>query len=472
MIQNYDSNGLVFALHPTAVNEDFSSESYQQAILNILNAQKFHCIPLVNRQIIRDNTNNLKDRAVYKTGGGEVTHIARKPRYTGEQPLEFIPISDITHVENELDLIEGVIQLFSHQENKVCNFIISVGGTPKSPTALFTLRELLLDKTRNELFLRMAKKGIESSDKGLTKCSYLIYTQLTELDQNQNWDEVKNVTSKIISELEKIPKSIAHHNSRKSDLIDSGDFADLKVKDIMTSAACGVEINTENKVLNLAIRILCMANDFDRLVVYYNAKLNPEKVIVKSKQTPAKSITAKTEDSIRSVIKQSNENRSKDFYAIVEPDHNIITGEGPMVWPGFLTIKELRSAKALLSYAATCGMIEFQMIKYMQAHGIQEIPMRFPNRQPKPKPIQEATVGQIVRFLRESKAPGQSFNEIFDVFKNQITIDKLGDFVDIRNGIIHESLIACFGKEIGPEKISIQNLQLIYKIAECLKVYD
>ena len=140
-----------------------------------------------------------------------------------------------------------------------------------------------------------------------------------------------------------------------------------------------------------------------------------------------------------------------------------------MTWPGILTIKELRSAKALLSYAATCGMIELQMVKYMAAHGIDQIRVRR-GKEFVDKPIEKATMGEIVGFLRPNN--GQDLYAVFDVFKNQITIDELGDFVDIRNEIIHESLVACFGKRINPEKINIRNLKIIYKIAECLKIYN
>tara|TARA_B100001250_G_scaffold43054_1_gene33968 strand:+ start:3281 stop:4669 length:1389 start_codon:yes stop_codon:yes gene_type:complete len=462
MIQNYDTNGLVFALRPEWVGLDFDSETYKKAILNILDAQKFDCIPLVDKPVIRENTNNLMDRAVYKKGQGRITHIARKARYQNEEPLMFIPINEITHIESDVDLIDAVIELFSFKNDEVCNFIISIGGTPELPVALFTFRELLLEKTRNELFLRMAKSGIGNEDSNLTTISYLIYTELSEINEKQDWDEVKKALDKVIPELKKVPKSINNHNIRKSGLIDSGDFSNLKVKDIMTNAACGLEVNVEEKFWKDARTLLCKANDFDRLVVYNNGKLNPKMVIAKNGKL-TDSITAKTEDSVRSVIKRFNKTKSKDIYAIIEPNDKIITGEGPMVWPGFLTIQELRSPKALLSYAATCGMIEFRMKKYMKAHGIDKIPVR-----KRVEVIEKATVGQIVGFLRN----GNYFNEIFDVFRNQITIDELGNFVDIRNNIVHESLIACFGHKINPEKISILNLQLVYKIAECLKIFD
>ena len=159
MIQNYDTNGLVFLLNfeKSSTNDE---QVYKRAVLNILNAQKFSCIPLVDGPRIRSNTNNLTDRATYEEGG-KVTHIARKGIYEGEEEIEIIPISKIKHVQGDCDLIEGLLLLFEEREDGICDFIITVGGTSEYPIAMFTLNELKNSSTKEHLFRRVAYYGAD-----------------------------------------------------------------------------------------------------------------------------------------------------------------------------------------------------------------------------------------------------------------------------------------------------------------------
>ena len=140
MIQNYDTNGLVFALNYDR-SKASDEEIYGKSVLNILRAQNFRCIPLVDNPRIRENTNNLRDRAVYRDGG-KVTHIARRRIYNDENEIVIIPAEKIAHIQEDADLFEALILLFSPRKDEdICDFIVSVGGTKEHPIALFTLRE-------------------------------------------------------------------------------------------------------------------------------------------------------------------------------------------------------------------------------------------------------------------------------------------------------------------------------------------
>ena len=466
MIQNYDTNGLVFALNYDR-SKASDEEIYGKSVLNILRAQNFRCIPLVDNPRIRKNTNNLRDRAVYRDGG-KVTHIARRRIYNDENEIVIIPAEKIAHIQEDADLFEALILLFSPRKDEdICDFIVSVGGTKEHPIALFTLREALQESTRNVIFTRMAKQGIVTGDKTLTEYSYLVYNELDKLSQTDDRKQVNSILEKIRLEMAKVDHDIDERNTRISEQFDSGTFADLQVKDIMQMVACGIDIKDDKKVIDLAKRILCNANDFTRLAVYSNGKLDSNRILTVSKQDTSPSVSAETTLTVRELIKKIDPKlKSKDVYAIIEPDKNIITSEGEMVYPGFLTMQELRSPRALLSYAATCAMIEYQMIKVIKAHGINSFTV-----QDRTKDVKEATLGEIITFVTSPNSIGNRMYDIFHMFSGKVDPNDLRSLIPVRNEIVHNSLITCFGREYAPATINLNNLKLIYNIGECLKLY-
>ena len=192
MIQNYDTNGLVFLLNfeKSSTNDE---QMYKRAVLNILNAQKFSCIPLVDGPRIRSNTNNLTDRATYEEGG-KITHIARKGIYEGEEEIEIIPISEIKHVQGNCDLIEGLLLLFEEREDGICDFIITVGGTSEYPIAMFTLNELKNSSTKEHLFRRVAYYGADlGKAKGANFVDFAkaVYENLEEVITSKDKQDIK-----------------------------------------------------------------------------------------------------------------------------------------------------------------------------------------------------------------------------------------------------------------------------------------
>ena len=81
--------------------------------------------------------------------------------------------------------------MFSYQEGQKCNFVITVGGTPSQPDAIFTMRELLLEKTLRDVFFRMAHEGISSKDEDMAYLAYDLYENLETLRDESNWIKIQ-----------------------------------------------------------------------------------------------------------------------------------------------------------------------------------------------------------------------------------------------------------------------------------------
>ena len=223
MIQNYDTNGLVFLLNFEKSSTD--EQTYKRAVLNILNAQKFSCIPLVDGPRIRSNTNNLTDRATYEEGG-KVTHIARKGIYEGEEDIEIIPISKIRHAQGDCDLIEGLLLLFEEREDGICDFIITVGGTSEYPIAMFTLNELKNSSTKEHLFRRTAYHGAKLGKKGAEFVGFAknVYDNLEKIITIKDKQYLNKSREDLCRRFKEISHETDNYNFRKTSLIQSANF--------------------------------------------------------------------------------------------------------------------------------------------------------------------------------------------------------------------------------------------------------
>ena len=408
----------------------------------------------------------MKDRAIYQDGGGSLTHIVRKPKYDDEIGLQFIPVTELNHVDSETDLVDAITTLFAYEEGKKCNFVITVGGTPSHPEAIFTLRELLLDKTLRDLFFRMAHAGFSSSNKDMAYRAYDLYENLENITKESNWDNIKKVLAGIVSYLEMIPKSEDLRNQRSSDLNIDTKFSELRVRDIMTMAACGLETaHSKGKEdipdIKMAFNMVSEANDFSCLVAYENGVLNPKKMIVRGRKDSYKfklhSNVLESDDLVKDVI--CSMNSTDEFYATILPDKNIISGEGPMVWPGFLALKNLTSPSSLLTYAAICAMIESKLKKRARNCNIT---------------VEETdTLGNIIHKVSRYKEPKKlkqfKHPNAMKIFDGKVSKDELHKLIPVRNKIIHESLMKCYSRNLGKD-VSLKDVKLIYKIAEILEI--
>ena len=69
-VSDFDSNGLIFALSESESHE--KGEPYRLAVRNIMDAQGFDIMPLVDAPRIRTNVNDMTARAVYAKNGGKL----------------------------------------------------------------------------------------------------------------------------------------------------------------------------------------------------------------------------------------------------------------------------------------------------------------------------------------------------------------------------------------------------------------
>ena len=111
-------------------------------------------------------------------------------------------------------------------------------------------------------------------------------------------------------------------------------------------------------------------------------------------------------------------------------------------------------------------MIEYQMIKVIKAHGINSFTVK-----DRTKDVKEATLGEIITFVTSSNSIGNRMYDIFHMFSGKVGPNDLRSLIPVRNEIVHNSLITCFGRKYAPATINLNNLKLIYNIGECLKLY-
>ena len=93
---------------------------------------------------------------------------------------------------------------------------------------IFTMRELLLEKTLRDVFFRMAHKGISSNDKDMAYLAYDLYENLKTLRDDSNWIKIQETLPEIKNYLSKIPIEEETRNDRMSDFNVETNFSELK----------------------------------------------------------------------------------------------------------------------------------------------------------------------------------------------------------------------------------------------------
>ena len=477
MIQNYDTNGLIFALNPEAqfsngnsVGHDFNSETYIDAISNILNSQDFFCIPIVSGQIPRLNKNNLMDRPKYDNSNNhKVTHIARKKVLSHENEIVFIPVEEIVHLKNTDSMMHCLFKLLSHHgriEDGVSNFVVMIGGEEGLPEAIFTPVEIFNPSCKREIERRMAKAGIEISviDNFFEKCREIL---AQNGDDEVIWDchlplkmwEFGDDENKIMSNL-RLSSEI------KKDHWKGG----VRALDIMTPVACGITVSgfSLSKGEKLAAEILGEANDFDDLIVYdSNNKLVPKVIRIRDSKAlnPLETPIVKT-DTLTSTITRLMKN--KDML-IVEPNPKLIMGEGKMKWPGIITIEDVCSYEVIGFIGANMITMEGLFRRFLKNRQINQ----FHVGEKKPKPTDKASLGQMGRYIgSKEKLVNQLILYKTDSGRKEFkqNVKRTGEF---RNKIMHELMKVFIGIPIvKKENMKSGGRQMIKQINEYLLFHD
>ena len=409
-VRDIDSNGLIHILNQEAAEEE-NVDKYHKAVLNILNAQKFSCIPLVDNPRIRGNTNNLVDRAVYESGQGVVTHIARKGIYDDESELVIVDVNDIPLVNDDGDVMIGIEKFFS-RENDVdrCHFCLLVGKSKREPTALLTIYELKSNVIRDEIIKRLAIECYEQNDWPLLELGVQLEKNIgslankNDLDINKIQTQVSTI-SDLISRvpIEKNPQQVMRHTN----LYKHNEYSDVKIKDVMTVVSAGIFWDKNEPSSELAAKILSLGNDFSNLITYdetgilksiiLSVKSGKRKIKINEKVAQYVNVNNPIKDVYSKFQTSSNDN-----FLIIPANENLIFGEGIMKWPGLITDDNLKSRLALLHVGTMCVNIEVLFTRVAKKFGITNTFIKR-GESGYMKPIDECSLGQVLTELRRKK---------------------------------------------------------------------
>ena len=468
MIQNYDTNGLVFALNPEAkdIKKTEDDETYLAALDNIITAQQFFCIPLVSDELPRENKNNLFDRAIYKKDAkGRVTHIARKGVFDSENDIVIIPISKIEHLKNEDSLIEAVEKLFTKNTDGGYNLVITVGGQPDMPDALFSPFELKRGRTKREIERRLAMGGMKIES--INKFFEMVGDVISNNAKREDIDEIMSEFS--IDNDDKILASLRTTSQVKRDHYKGG----VRASDIMTHAACGIlsSVNYISPIEKLSAKMLAIANDFDDLILYENKSgtLTPIPKIVRVARSnttvdviPFSTFIMKTNSMASEIVKLIKKSGGKAL--IVEPNPELIFGEDRMIWPAIITQEDVCSYEVIGFIGAQMITLERFLGRFLKKREIKQIKTDMGT-----KDVMEASLGQLGTYIsRKNGLVNQLISnktkEGRAEFKNKIR--KITKF---RNKIMHNLLKTFIGISIDRD---IPYDDLINRIDMYLKFHD
>ena len=471
MIQNYDTNGLVFALNPEAeyIKKTEDDETYLAALDNIITAQQFFCIPLVSDELPRANKNNLFDRAIYKKDAkGRVTHIARKGVFDSENDIVIIPIYKIEHLKNEDSLIEAVEKLFTKNTDGGYNLVITVGGQPDMPDALFSPFELKRGRTKREIERRLAMGGMnfESINKFFKMVEDVISNDATREDV----DEIMSEFS--IDNDDKILASLRTTSQLKRDHYKGG----VRASDIMTHTACGILSSGSyiSPLEKLSAKMLAIANDFDDLILYENKSgtLTPIPKIVRVARSnttvdviPFNTFIMKTSSMASEIVKLIKKSGGKAL--IVEPNPELILGEGRMKWPAIITQQDVCSYEVIGFIGALMITLERFLGNFLIREKITKINI---DGRKNVHVLKQASLGQLGRYISKRSGLVDQLISVKSDAKRKEFKQKIDDVADFRNLIMHNLLKTFVGNPITSNDISFN--KLISNIEMYLNFHD
>ena len=483
LVSDFDSNGLIFLLNPKAVGYEEKIEQYFSAVANILDVQGFSCIPLVDAPRIRATTNDLRTRAVYEEGGGKVTHLLRRSMPWEDGPFVMFERKDVNHIHEERNVLEAVTSMFEGQPETYHPIMVTVGGTEDHPTAIFSLHELLSERTKLELYRQFSVYESVNANDQISLFINTFYRKLSrEIFDTLSFDQFENFVEKLTqlsrdalaSEVVQVLKPVQHRASPHEAGLNYGNF---RIEDIMQHACVGirwkhgVSLGDQPKENVLAKELLSKANDFTYLAVF-NEMNKLQNAIIKDTGQQSKEIRFVSASSFLETFFQHQSSKQKEIAAIVEPDPSILTAEGPMRWPAMITEQELRSKLAALNYFVLVSTIESKLKKLIHQHDLHRDWERRKNKnnnQSEIKWLNEATLGSILSVLKQKKNERKirSALGIDNVDKLRKSIKKIRD---LRNELAHGTMEVFFHDHKRMENISLNQIKALYEVKTMLSL--
>ena len=350
-VSDFDSNGLIFALSESSSTE--SSEVYRSAVRNIMDAQGFDIMPLVDAPRIRTNVNDMTARAAYGKKGGKITHLAQR----SGAGVELFPEDQILTVNEKDTIFDALERVCMHcLERPETPFVFIVVDSSDNPTALFSLRELMSDRINNALLTTyLGFSGIVEgnvNEKAEKIHSLMVMFQSLRDQHEVFWSksgvetrdstELVGMYASVVNQLRSLPIRQVTSPRRRESPPRTKD-ADTHLIDVMRHGAAGIIWHEDNPAsTNLACKILCEANGFDYLTVYDSpGLLNLTYVIDKNGNRHRLTKGYKDFDDL---VFDGLESLFMDKLPVfIRPSSQINTGEGTLVWPSILSFEEVKN---------------------------------------------------------------------------------------------------------------------------------
>ena len=454
-VKEYDSNGLIFALDQDQIPDSWRGGVYIEAVRNILQSQGFSCIPLVEAPRIRQNTNDLTSRPRYQPNGGKVTGYVRLGfKSLNEEEIEFFSPEQVPHISEEASLAQAVRLLFK-LENGRFPMMVAVGGTREHPVAIFSEQQLLEPRTKAELYRQLSwfsqtKEGQKID--GIDGFPSNFYLKISEQPYLKNDELMHKFSEKLDEVFSKLVESKPWENLpsvyvRSSPKNYEQKFGSLVVGDVMQHACVGIQwqcglkrIKDQPLSNRCAKKLLCDANDFTHLAVYDEQRKLLPNVIGANWDKEREATIVNSHDLLEEVV-SSELVVDGNFLAIVRPNHEIITGEGEMTWPGITTKQELLSHVSLLNAFAISSVIELKLkkeIKSLNLHTTIENRMREQKDRNDWEWLKDGTLGTVINVIR--KLDESKFRGVFKEYQKEKTLNELKSIKKMRNSLAHGGL--------------------------------
>lgn len=350
-VSDFDSNGLIFALCESASSE--KGEPYRSAVRNIMDAQGFDIMPLVDAPRIRTNVNDMTARAVYAKKGGNITHLAQR---SGDS-VELFTMDQILTAKEDESIFHALVALCSHMaQHPTTPFVMMVVDSNNNPTALFSLRELLSRRLNDAMlstylgYTAIMAGNVEKKSKAIHDLLEL-FQALHEAyeDYWRHEDRSSRDVETIASLCTDISKQLRLFSKAKISLPrrrqspPRTDDADVHLIDVMRHGAAGIIWSDEElEQTALACKLLCKANDFDFLTIYDSpGVLNLTHVVDrKGKRRPLDAGYKNYDD----LLFDSLDSLFQDHMPLfILPSDEINTGEGALIWPSILSFEEVKN---------------------------------------------------------------------------------------------------------------------------------
>ena len=350
-VSDFDSNGLIFALSESESHE--KGEPYRLAVRNIMDAQGFDIMPLVDAPRIRTNVNDMTARAVYAKNGGDITHLAQR---SGDS-VELFPMDQILTVDEDESVFHALDALCSHVlDHPSTPFVLMVVDSNNNPTALFSLRELLSRRLNDAMlstylgYSAIMAGNVEKKSEAIHDLlelfqalheAYEDYWRHAEA-RARDPGTIASLCSAVSKQLRFFSKATISLPRRRQSPPRT-DEADVHLIDVMRHGAAGIIWSDEElERTALACKLLCKANDFDFLTIYDSpGVLNLTHVVDKKGKRRHLDAGYKNHDDL---LFDSLDSLFQDHMPLfILPSDEINTGEGALIWPSILSFEEVKN---------------------------------------------------------------------------------------------------------------------------------